>query len=66
MSVMKQIAYSADLYSQNPNATVSETGASSHTGNEWHAIEWQQVHQNVRRLQARIVKTIPLKHLHRV
>jgi RNA-directed DNA polymerase len=53
---MKQIAYSAELYTQNPNIAMAETGAASHTGNEWHDIEWQQVHQNVRRLQARIVK----------
>jgi RNA-directed DNA polymerase len=31
-------------------------GAVSHDTLEWHAINWQQVHENVRRLQARIVK----------
>ena len=31
-------------------------GAASHTQVDWHAINWQQVHQNVRRLQVRIVK----------
>ncbi len=31
-------------------------GATSHTQVDWHAINWQQVHQNVRRLQVRIVK----------
>jgi RNA-directed DNA polymerase len=31
-------------------------GATSHATVDWHAIEWQRVHQNVRRLQARIVK----------
>jgi RNA-directed DNA polymerase len=31
-------------------------GAASHAEVDWHAIDWQQVHQNVRRLQARIVK----------
>jgi RNA-directed DNA polymerase len=32
------------------------TGASSHKEINWHAIDWQKVHQNVRRLQTRIVK----------
>src|SRR5881398_1301664 len=31
-------------------------GATSHTEVDWNAINWQSVHQNVRRLQARIVK----------
>jgi RNA-directed DNA polymerase len=31
-------------------------GAASHTELDWHAINWQQAHENVRRLQARIVK----------
>ena len=31
-------------------------GAVSHTTVDWHAINWQKVHQIVRRLQARIVK----------
>lgn len=56
MAVMKQIATAADLYAQEPSATTSLTGAPSHPGNEWHEINWRQVHQNVRRLQARIVK----------
>ncbi len=37
--------------------TVQQTGAASHdivAG--WHDIDWQAVHRNVRRLQARIVK----------
>ena len=34
----------------------SPTGASSHDLGDWHAINWQKAHQNVRRLQARIVK----------
>jgi RNA-directed DNA polymerase len=33
-------------------------GAASHDLLEWHAIDWRRVHQNVRRLQARIVKAI--------
>src|SRR2546423_11228152 len=31
-------------------------GAASHGTGDWHAIDWQQVNRNVRRLQARIVK----------
>jgi RNA-directed DNA polymerase len=31
-------------------------GAASHGSVDWHAIHWQQAHENVRRLQARIVK----------
>jgi len=34
------------------------TGAASHTTVEWQAIDWQKVHRNVRRLQARIVKAM--------
>jgi RNA-directed DNA polymerase len=34
----------------------SETGASSPPDNEWHSINWRKVNQEVRRLQARIVK----------
>ena len=56
MAVMKQIATAVDLYTQEPNTATSLTGASSHTGDEWHDINWRKVHQNVRRLQARIVK----------
>ncbi len=31
-------------------------GAASHREVDWHSIDWQQVNQNVRRLQARIVQ----------
>jgi RNA-directed DNA polymerase len=31
-------------------------GAASHATVDWHQIDWEQVHRNVRRLQARIVK----------
>ena len=34
----------------------SIAGAASHRDVDWHAIHWQQAHENVRRLQARIVK----------
>jgi RNA-directed DNA polymerase len=33
-------------------------GAVSHAAVEWHAINWLQVHRNVRRLQVRIVKAV--------
>lgn len=35
---------------------VTPAGAPSHVEDGWHSIDWQQVNQNVRRLQARIVK----------
>jgi len=34
----------------------STAGAASRERVDWHAIDWQRAHQNVRRLQARIVK----------
>jgi RNA-directed DNA polymerase len=37
-------------------AAIRLAGASSHREVPWHAINWWQVHRNVRRLQARIVK----------
>jgi RNA-directed DNA polymerase len=33
-------------------------GAASHEQVDWHTIDWHKAHQNVRRLQARIVKAI--------
>jgi len=35
---------------------VATAGAASRETVDWHAIDWQRAHQNVRRLQARIVK----------
>lgn len=35
---------------------VDTAGASFHGVTDWHAIDWKSVHNNVRRLQARIVK----------
>src|SRR5260370_17968155 len=32
------------------------SGAASNPGVDWHAINWQKAHEEVRRLQARIVK----------
>jgi RNA-directed DNA polymerase len=37
---------------------VATAGAVSHAAVEWHAINWPKAHQNVRRLQARIVKAV--------
>lgn len=37
-------------------STEQRTGASSREERAWNTIRWQQVHENVRRLQARIVK----------
>ena len=34
------------------------TGASLSYGENWQAINWRQVHRNVRRLQTRIVKAM--------
>jgi RNA-directed DNA polymerase len=56
MAVMKQRAYWDGLSAQQTNTTFSLTGAPSHAEDEWHSIDWRKVHQNVRRLQARIVK----------
>jgi RNA-directed DNA polymerase len=56
MSVMKEIAYHDSLYTQQTARASSLTGAPSHPENEWHDINWRQVNQEVRRLQARIVK----------
>src|SRR5438128_8468876 len=39
-----------------PAPADTRAGASSHTDVDWPAIDWRQVHRNVRRLQARIVK----------
>src|SRR5215469_1025370 len=45
---------------------VDAAGASFHAVTDWHAINWQKVHQNVRRLQARIVKATQEKRCGRV
>jgi RNA-directed DNA polymerase len=72
MAVMKQIALAGDFYTQDPQTATSLTGASSHTGEGWHDINWRKAHQNVRRLQARIVKATKegrwgkVKALHRL
>ncbi len=33
-------------------------GAVSHADVDWHSLDWPALHQNVRRLQARIVKAV--------
>lgn len=38
--------------------TAQAVGAVSSVAAEWYAIDWQAVHRNVRRLQARIVKAV--------
>jgi hypothetical protein len=40
-------------------------GAASHKDVDWHAIHWQQAHETVRRLQARIVKATCAAWRHR-
>ena len=41
-------------------------GAAPHPMTDWHAINWPKVHQNVRRLQARIVKATKVGKWHKV
>ncbi len=52
MAVMKRIADTVNQYTHEPCLASSSTGASSHPDDEWHDINWKQVHRNVRRLQA--------------
>jgi RNA-directed DNA polymerase len=61
MAVMKSMAMTANLYAPEAGIANSLTGASSHPGDGWHDINWRKVHQNVRRLQVRIVKAIQEK-----
>ena len=58
MAVMKQIAHRNNLYTHQTDTASSLTGALSHAEDEWHAIDWRQVQQQVRRLQARIVRAV--------
>lgn len=55
MAGMKSIATALNDYPYRVEVN-SMSGASSHNGDGWHAINWRKVNQNVRRLQARIVK----------
>lgn len=56
MAVMKTIVHPDDLMSPESGGAISGAGASSHTGKGWHDINWQKVHQRVRRLQVRMAK----------
>lgn len=58
MAVMKQIAERNNQYTQKTEAASSLTGAPSHPDDAWRVIDWHKVHQEVRRLQARIVKAV--------
>jgi len=44
---------------------MNQVGAISRV-NEWHSVEWRSVNQNVRRLQARIVKATQEKRWNKV
>jgi len=56
MSAVKKIAYTNDLYAQQTAANHSLAGAPSTPDGEWYNTNWRKVNQEVRRLQARIVK----------
>jgi RNA-directed DNA polymerase len=53
-----QTDWEAEQMSASPAEATSDrtAGAASHAEAAWHAIDWQQANENVRRLQARIVK----------
>lgn len=51
MQMTAKKVHTIELMEENMNA-----GAASHRITDWHAIDWYHAHQNVRRLQARIVK----------
>ena len=44
------------MTAQSPAPAARRAGAASHAMVDWRAIDWQQANQNVRRLQARLVK----------
>ena len=44
------------MMAQSPAPAARRAGAASHATVDWRAIDWRRVNQNVRRLQARIVK----------
>jgi len=43
-------------YATKQMTTAKTVGAVSSEAAEWYAIDWQAIHQNVRRLQVRIVQ----------
>ena len=56
MAGMKSVAMAMEELAIPLLLASSLPGASSQIDESWHAIEWRKVHQNVRRLQVRIVK----------
>ncbi len=56
MAGMKTMTIKMDELAYPSAVAISRPGASSHIDVSWHAIDWRKVHQNVRRLQVRIVK----------
>ena len=48
------------------SAVATHAGAVSRVSQDWHAINWRQVTENVRRLQARIVKATQARRWHKV
>ena len=56
MAEMKSIAIAVAPNAPATAKANSSTGAFSHTDAGWHDINWRKAHQNVRRLQVRIVK----------
>jgi RNA-directed DNA polymerase len=56
MAGMKSVAMTMEELAIPLPLASSLPGASSQIDESWHAIEWRKVHQNVRRLQVRIVK----------
>ena len=59
-SVWSFITRASDKLTQEARqmTAMSIAGAAFGEAIDWHAIDWRQVHQTVRRLQARIVKAI--------
>src|SRR5215475_15333568 len=47
-------------------STETDVGAVSHVESDWHAIDWPNVHRNVRRLQIRIVKAAQARKWNKV
>lgn len=56
MAGVKSVAIARDELAILSGNAPSRPGASSQIDESWHAIDWRKVHQNVRRLQVRIVK----------
>ncbi len=52
----KPIKEAKQMTANTTEQTEMNAGAASHVEEGWHSINWQKAHENVRRLQARIVK----------